>query len=103
MLANNNLAPGSAPRFVCDQYGNLGAVLSVTDVHSTIAKDFIAPEKARISLGRNRRKLRNSSAKESRRGCSGLLAGDCNGDCKINFRDVACIGQNWLADTSEEL
>jgi len=29
-------------------------------------------------------------------GCSGPIVGDLNSDCKVDFKDIALIGENWL-------
>ncbi|MHC4741360.1 MAG: DNRLRE domain-containing protein [Planctomycetota bacterium] len=105
MSANDGLAPDSPLRVESDQYGNFRAVLRVIDVPPPGEKEYFPPgpgKKTRTTLSRNKKKLRNRPAWEIRRGCSELLKGDCNGDCQVNFFDVACLAHDWLVDKSEE-
>jgi hypothetical protein len=31
--------------------------------------------------------------------CETIMAGDINGDCKVDFKDLAILTQHWLAGT----
>ena len=32
--------------------------------------------------------------------CTTIVAGDINGDCKVDFKDFAFMGNNWLEDNN---
>jgi hypothetical protein len=35
------------------------------------------------------------------RPCKKIIAGDINGDCKVDFKDFAIMASHWLEDGSE--
>ncbi|MCP4711984.1 MAG: RHS repeat protein [Planctomycetes bacterium] len=102
-FAFDNLTPDASPRFRWDQYGNFEAVLEVTLPPASIGTEDFGPtnslDKPKVTLAKNKKNLKNKPAQNSRNGCTEILKGDCNGDCKVNLLDLACLAQYWLQNS----
>jgi hypothetical protein len=78
--------------FGFDEYGNPDILLEdeeSSDIFGALKKKV----KKKISL-------KAAKKKTAPVGCKELLEGDLNGDCTINFRDLAVMAGNWLEDQS---